>query len=552
MTNVHWYDWSEEAFRKAQAEDKPVVLAITAPWCQGCREMDDTTYRDPDVVELLNRDYVPVRVDSDRRPDINARYNLGGWPTTAFLTPSCGLLGGTTYLDPKQMKQMLVQLKVGYATHKARIEEEIARRDQKIALVKQKPFEPIARLTVEVFRKTVRGIVGTFDAAHAGFGKAPKFPLVSSLRVVLHALHETGGNDFRTVLTRTLDAMGDRGMYDQVEGGFFHYATNDLWTAPRFEKIGEDNAGLIRLYADAALVTGEDKYRAKALHAIDWALATLYDDARGVFYGSQAADEQYYLVPAGDRKKRPAPAVDRTVYTPASAAMGAALVRAAEVLEVPLFAEAGLRAVDFLLGECAAEQGVAYYHDGGPRVFNLARAPIALASAALDAFDHTGERRYVEAAGRLMGGLTERFWSEAETGIVDRREAPGDRGDLGVPRKVFEENAAAAENFARLWRHGGRDEDRARAERILTSYPDFLDEYGHATADYALACDWLLRPPTRIRIGAKDLAEAALRPYVPRRVAVRDAGGRVVVERGESIRTAATAEEIRQILQENA
>jgi uncharacterized protein YyaL (SSP411 family) len=170
---VRWFDWSEEAFRKAQAEDKPVVMDLTAPWSHGCRVMDEQTYRDPEVVEFLNRDYVPVRVDCDRRPDINDRFNLGGWPTTAFLTPNGELLGGATFVARDQMKQLLVQLKVGYAANRHRIAEEIARRDEKIREALEPQFSGVARLTMEVFRKTVRGIVATHDAMYGGFGKAP-------------------------------------------------------------------------------------------------------------------------------------------------------------------------------------------------------------------------------------------------------------------------------------------------------------------------------------------------------------------------------------------
>src|SRR5262249_7360588 len=148
--------------------------------------------------------------------------------------------------------------------------------------------------TMEVFRKTLRGIVVTHDVMYGGFGKAPKFPLVPSLRVVLQAYHETQGPDFGQVLHKTLDAMSDRGMYDHEQGGFFHYSTNDQCTLPRFEKLAEDKAGLIRLYLDASVVMDLDKHRTRALHALDWAKRRLLDPARGVFYGSQVADDDYY------------------------------------------------------------------------------------------------------------------------------------------------------------------------------------------------------------------------------------------------------------------
>lgn len=507
---MQWFDWTPEAFRKARDEDKPVVLAIGAAWCHGCRVMDEQTYGDPEVAAMLHRDYVPIRVDSDRRPDINDRYNMGGWPTTAFLTPTAEVLGGTTYVKPDAMKQLLVQLKVGYATHRDRIAGEIARRDAKIAEVKKGVPAGMAQVGMEIFRKTIRGIAGTFDPAHGGFGKAPKFPLVASLRVMLQALHETDGPDFREGVVRTLNAMGDRGMYDSVDGGFFHYVTNDVWTAPRFEKIAEDNAGLIKLYLDASLVTGQTKYRDRALDAIQWARTTLLDPDRGVFYGSQFADEEYYLASTAARAKRPAPEVDRTVTLPASAAMASAFLRASEVTGEESFAGIALRGLDWLLRECVRDDQVAHFHDGAPNLWNLARDRIALGTALLDAFDHAGERRYIEAAEGMTASLTTRFWSAEEGGVMDRVADPADSGDLARPRRGIQENGTAAENLARLWRHGMGDHYRDWAARIITSFPDLLDSYGHVSAEYALATDWLVRPPT-------EVDPADLKPYVPRR-----------------------------------
>ena len=512
--NVQWFEWSDEAFRKAQAEDKPVILNLTATWSHGCREMAEATYGDGEVAEFLNRDYVPVRVDTDRRPDINDRYNLGGWPTTAFLTPGGDLMGGTTYVELAQMKQLLVQLKAGYARERHRLAEEIARRDEKIAQALEKAPAGVAKIDMEIFRKTVRGIVTTFDSIHGGFGQAPKFPLIASLRVVLQALHETQGPDFQQVFVKTLDAMGDRGMYDAPRGGWFHYVTNDLWTAPRFEKMGEDNAGLIKLYLDASLVTGREKYLERAVAALQWARGTLLDPERGVFFGSQHADEDFYMARPDQLAGRPAPSVDRTVFTNASAAMASAFLRAAQVLEMPEMAEIALRGLDWLLKECATAEGVAHYHDGKPQLAVLVRDPIALASALLDAFDHTGDRRRLEAAEGMTEALPKRFWCGPQKALADRAVDALDRGELAKLKVNLHENALAADNFARLWRITGKEEHRAWAEKLLLAFPDFLDGYSHATAEYALAADWIVRPPEVVKPGG-------LKAYVPRRIVAR-------------------------------
>jgi hypothetical protein len=506
---VPWFDWCEEAFLKAEAEDKPIVLDLTAAWSQGGRIMDETVYRDPGVAEMLRRDYVAMRVDSDRRPDLNDRYNLGGWPTTAFLTPSGLLMGGTTMVSPDQMRQLLSQLRPGYAANKHRLAEEIARRDQKIAEVLESPVKGVVDLTIEIFRKTVRGIVATHDAAHGGFGEAPKQPLPASLRVVLQAWDETRGPDFGVVLSKTLDAMADRGLYDAAGGGWFHYAVNDSWGAARTEKLCEDNALLARLYLDAASAMDRPRYRDRALHALGWARRVLMDPDRGVFRSSQAGDDEGYA-----RKGAHSPPVDPTVITTSSAAMAGAFLRAAQATGDETWAVSALLGLDWMLRECVRDGAVAHYHDGAPRLFVLARDPVALAGALLDAHEHTGEARWLEAADRMMEDVLRRFWSERENGLVDRAIDAAGRGDLARPRKNLQENSLAADAFGRLWRLTGEDRHRRCADKILRSYPDLLDGYGHATAEYALAADWLFREPSAV-----PRAPGALAPWKPRRIA---------------------------------
>jgi uncharacterized protein YyaL (SSP411 family) len=175
-------------------------------------------------------------------------------------------------------------------------------------------------------------------------------------------------------------------------------------------------------------------------------------------------------------------------------------------------AQTALRGLDWLQRECMRDGAVAHYHDGQPRVFVLSRDPIALGSALLDAYDHTGDRKHLDAAEAITEDVLRRFWSDAEDGIVDRAVDAIDRGDLSRLKKNMPENAVAAENFARLWRITGADRHKRCAEKILLSYPDFEDSYGHPTAEYSLAADWMVRAPEEVESDAEDL-----RAFVPRR-----------------------------------
>src|SRR3990172_4281958 len=137
---VRWRQWGDEAFAEAKAQDKPVLLALSAVWCHWCHVMDETSYSDPGVISYLNQHFVPVRVDNDQRPDINARYNLGGWPTTAFLTPDGDLMTGGTYIPPEAMLEHLPKIVTQYKSNR----EEIAR---KVEEMRQRSLRRLRRGT---------------------------------------------------------------------------------------------------------------------------------------------------------------------------------------------------------------------------------------------------------------------------------------------------------------------------------------------------------------------------------------------------------------------
>ncbi len=120
-SEIPWMPWGAQAFERAKSEDKPILLSISAVWCHWCHVMDETSYSDTRVIEAINRHFVPIRVDNDRRPDVNARYNMGGWPTTAFLAPDGTTLAGATYLPPHEFERALDEIARFYAEHKDEI-----------------------------------------------------------------------------------------------------------------------------------------------------------------------------------------------------------------------------------------------------------------------------------------------------------------------------------------------------------------------------------------------------------------------------------------------
>src|SRR5437868_12615880 len=170
---VNWHTWSKDAFDEARTTGKPILLSISAVWCHWCHVMDETTYSHPSVIDLINREYVPVRVDNDVRPDINQRYNMGGWPTTAFLTASGDILTGATYLPPDQMAGALVRIADYYRESQA----EIASR---VLEARKRAASGVARSAGELDPGLVDlildAVTSAYDADYGGFGGSPKFP----------------------------------------------------------------------------------------------------------------------------------------------------------------------------------------------------------------------------------------------------------------------------------------------------------------------------------------------------------------------------------------
>jgi hypothetical protein len=518
-TRVQWREWGEEAFREAQEQDKPILLSISATWCHWCHVMDrgipgdpihTGTYSDPEIAELINTYFIPIRVDTDRRPDINARYNMGGWPTTAFLTPDGEILTGATYIPPMQMRQVLLQVLQYYRSNRS----EIQRRAQEIARRRQEAARPMARpgarLSWTIPLHLIGLIARAYDPVYGGFGEAPKFPHPEASLLLLVEYVRGGRRDERLaeMVRRTLHGMAEGGMYDHVEGGWFRYSTTRDWSLPHFEKMLEDHARLIPLYLYAAEVLQDEGLREPAVKALDYVERTLYDPERGVFWGSQDADEEYYALSRRERAQRPPPAVDRTVYANWNGQMALALLVAADLLGEPRWREMALRNLDavWTLTFNASAGALAHYVDiRGERADAKGIPPLLgdqvhYARAALAAFQRTGERRFLERALQLRPYLESALADREGGGFFDRPEDPRAIGALRIRQKPLEENAVAAEFYLTLHDLTGDREARAMAERTLLAFEQDYVKYDFAAAPYGLAVYRAITEPVRIHV----------------------------------------------------
>jgi hypothetical protein len=519
-----WWEWDDEAFRLARELDVPIVLDISASWCHWCHVMDEKTYADPQVAEIINSDFIPIRVDTDKRPDVNHRYNMGGWPTTAFLTPDGDVLTGGTYLTVPQFLEIARKVSDYYRENKGKIQEKAEELRSEAGAVTSIPVST-DELSAKVVEDAVSVILMGFDKENGGFGSEPKFPQTDSLELALAEYQRSGAEQLRNVVEKTLRNMASGGMYDQVEGGFFRYSTTRDWSIPHFEKMAEDNARLLALYVRAYQVFGDEFYKNTAASVLRYMLQNLTDE-RGFFYSSQDADEEYYTLPAAERARRKAPYIDKTPYTNYNAMLVSALLHAGVALDDRAPTDAALKAVD-VIWDRHYEPGRGMAHTKGPdgEVWGLLSDQVSMAQALVDAHEFTTEPRYLQRAAELMEFVYAHLHDAASGGFYDKVDDPKAFGKLRERDKSLTENALAAEVALRLHAFTGDDHHREAAGKALAWFGEMYKAYGYFASGYAMSVRAYLHEPIQaIIVGSaddertRDLRQASLRLYAPYRV----------------------------------
>lgn len=530
---IRWRGWSADAFDEAVRADRPVLLNLTAVWCHWCHRMDETTYSDPGLIELINDELVPVRVDADRYPHVQDRYIAGGWPTNAFLTPGGEVLWAGTYVPPDQFRAVASGVLAAWRERRPELQAEIDRRRKAMEAARSR--RPAVGLVRRVAADDVLTLLHDgFDARSGGFGGAPKFPHPEAIELLLAQAARTGNADWAEMATRTLDGMLAGELWDPIDGGFFRYATEPDWTAPHFEKLLDINAGLLRAYALGAHLTGRGDWRETAERTAAWVDATL-GLPHGLWGGGQDADEEYYALDAGARRERGAPYVDPVVYTGANANWVRSLAEAGGRLGRDDWIERAERALDVLHEATAAPDGLLYHclePGGAPAVSGLLEDSLQAARAGVAVAQATGRAGPLELAGRLADALEDRLWAE-DGGFLDHVPSGADVGALRYRDRPFEANAAAARLFNDLSLAMGERSYRAVAERTLALLSPSAVRYGVAAAEFALAVEEFFEPPLRIAVVGPAADAAALRraalalPEAARRVWSLENGGRI-------------------------
>lgn len=307
---VNWYPWCEEAFEKAEKEDKPIFLSIGYSTCHWCHVMERESFEDNEVARVLNENFVSIKVDREERPDIDTIYmdtcqlltGHGGWPLTIFSLPNKKPFYSGTYFskeDSQYMDGLITLLNKIISAWKDSKDKILESSDEIVKALHNMTDFGEARADTpkktydknEFIKESFYTLKSSFDSKYGGFGSKPKFPTPHNLWFLLEYYKTNNDRDALNMVENTLDAMYSGGIYDHIGFGFSRYSTDRLWLVPHFEKMLYDNALLAILYSKAYETTKKEKYKSVANEIFTYLLRDMKDE-KGGFYSAEDADSE--------------------------------------------------------------------------------------------------------------------------------------------------------------------------------------------------------------------------------------------------------------------
>ncbi len=410
---ISWLSWNKASFDKALNEKKPVLLDIHGVWCHWCHVMDKTTYSNEQVIDFVNQNFIPIKVDTDKRPDVNERYNAGGWPTTAILTPKGSVIQAATYVAPEQMIIFLKSSINYFRTN----EKELDLNLQKT--LQEKTSKTMLLNTQDLVENVVLEAKSSYDQSFGGFGFEPKFPMPDVLSFLEFYYLHSKDTQVEEILKKTLTSMAKNGLFDTEEFGFFRYSTTRDWSIPHFEKMLEDNALLLSVYVDAAKLFGDEIFSGTAKKIIDYLLNNFFDEKEKMFYASQDADEKYYSLSLNERKKLVSPAIDRTFFVDLNCIAAGSFLKAYSLFGEEKYKVIGLDCLKKIYEKKIVDSRVLHYENDLEKVNGFLSDYTLLINASLNAYFYSQDKFFLEKAVAVSEVCKKKFFDDTQKVFFD-------------------------------------------------------------------------------------------------------------------------------------
>ncbi|MBA2294052.1 MAG: thioredoxin domain-containing protein [Actinobacteria bacterium] len=569
---VDWYPWGAEAFARARADDRPLLVSVGYSSCHWCHVMEHESFSDRTTAALMNELFVNVKVDREERPDVDAltmdacvtMTGQGGWPTTVFMTPEGQPFYAGTYFPPEprhgipSFRQLLEAIATAWRERRDELEAQATRLVE--ALGRAARLEAAeGTLSPAVLDDAVGRLREAYEPAFGGFGSAPKFPPASAVEFLLRR----GGDDALAIVRGTLDGMAAGGLYDIVGGGFHRYSVDARWLVPHFEKMLYDNALLASAYLHAWVVTGEERYRkiveetlgyllremqlesgglASAQDAdtegvegftytwtsdeweglgLDPVLLSPFEHGRRIVRGTLDDETKARLLTLRASRKQPF-RDDKAIASWNGLAL-AALAEAARRLDREDWLDAATRLGAFLLADLRGDDGrvVRSIRDGRVSGAGYLDDHANVAHGLLELHVATGDLRWLLEARRIADVAIDLFADEEHSGFF---LAPRDGEALATRSKELDDeptpsgNSMIASVLVRLGRIWGDDALVERGVGVLALLGPAMERMPRHVAWALCALDLHLSPPRELAIVGdprSKVARAALAGFDP-------------------------------------
>jgi len=296
---VKWHPWSPEILQKAKTENKPLLISIGYAACHWCHVMEEESFQDNGVAELMNQNFICIKIDREQRPDLDQFYmksvqmihGNGGWPLNCFALPDGKPFWGGTYFPKEQWMEVIERISFLFTTNFKGLVSQADNILNGIAGAIRVTKKENGLLKEEDLSKIIQNISSQFDHEYGGMAGVPKFPVPVNYQFLLHYNFHSDDKDILEFIELSLGKMAMGGIYDQIGGGFARYSVDKEWHIPHFEKMLYDNAQMIALYTDGFLISGNPLYKQIVTETVGFIKRELMSE-EGAFYSSIDADSE--------------------------------------------------------------------------------------------------------------------------------------------------------------------------------------------------------------------------------------------------------------------